>query len=97
MAMIAEAKEALLPQMGTASEPMEGAAPTIVTQYVRQVLMLWNFDDYPLEDPPRTTPSCSFPAPHGQFGAPARSDAGSKFQSEASEDRTTLERLSPRS
>ena len=39
MAMIAEAKEALLTQMGTASEPMEGAVPALVTQYVRQILM----------------------------------------------------------
>ena len=39
MAMIAEAKEALLTPMGTASEPMEGAVPALVTQYVRQILM----------------------------------------------------------
>lgn len=39
MTMIAEAKEALFTQMGTASEPMEGAVPALVTQYVRQVLM----------------------------------------------------------
>lgn len=35
MTMIAEAKEALFTQMGTAAEPMEA----LVTQYVRQVLM----------------------------------------------------------
>ena len=39
MSMIAEAKEALLNQMGTPGEPMDGAVPAIVTQYVRQVLM----------------------------------------------------------
>ena len=39
MSMIAEAKEALLNQTGTPGEPMDGVAPAIVTQYVRQILM----------------------------------------------------------
>ena len=39
MSMVAEAKEALLTQMGNPGEPIEGAVPAIVTQYVRQVLM----------------------------------------------------------
>ncbi|CAK8987344.1 Uncharacterized protein SCF082_LOCUS930 [Durusdinium trenchii] len=39
MSMIAEAKEALLTQMGTVGEPLEGAVPAIANQYVRQVLM----------------------------------------------------------
>ena len=39
MTMIAEAKEALLTQLGSASEPMEGAVPPLATQYVRQILM----------------------------------------------------------
>lgn len=39
MSMIAEAKEALLTQLGVAGDPVDGAVPAIATQYVRQVLM----------------------------------------------------------
>ena len=39
MSMIAEAKEALLTQLGVAGEPLEWSVPAIATQYARQVLM----------------------------------------------------------